>query len=377
MPTDAEGEALADVAVAAVASASNDDDNITPTCEENGSRSSNRLAAKKLAASTSSNLPLLLQRRDALVSELRALDEQIRQARASGEVEPDSLLAVDGDFFDRMMPYLDAPSLGRSEMVYKRFRQLAPRYWKKMGGFKDEDGPGSSVVGASLRMKAIRHVLASNFAENMGVTIQCRGCTGKTPWKLDVQFYNERAELEFFVRCINKHTGTVLAQGFVQSDCRPEYSGHCKEIACDRPHAFETRLHIKDLDLSSWSCLSALCPVPDGAADNELLRQMNEIMGETSVTVVAMRRDSLDLKLVAASCEPHGRHGIRYSHGGFPPPEDFCMEFMIPDPHATRKNPMYTGTGPRGYRNWSGLNFVLDEERCMMLRLSKDYNIGP
>ena len=310
-----------------------------------------------------------------------------RPARANGEVEPDSLLAVDGDFFDRMMPFLDAPSLGKAEMVCKRFRQLAPRYWKKMDGFKDDDGPGSSVVGASLRMKAIRHMLASNFAEEMehtpgppdaqgDPTIQCRGCAEK--WRLDVQFYNERAELEFFVRCSNKHTGAVLAQGFVKSDCRPEYSGYCEEIACDRPHSFETRLHIKYLDLSSWSCMSALCPVPDGITDNELLHQMNQILGETSVTVVAMRQDSLDLKLVAASCEPHGRHGIRYDC--IFPPEAFCMEFMIPDPHVTRENSMYSRSAGRygrfGYRNWSGVNFMLDEARCMMLRLSKDWDVG-
>ena len=84
VPADAEGEVPADV-VAAVASASNDDDNVTPTCEENGSRSSNRLTegmlpAKKSPASASSNLAVLLQRRDALASELRGLDEQIREA---------------------------------------------------------------------------------------------------------------------------------------------------------------------------------------------------------------------------------------------------------------------------------------------------------
>lgn len=406
--TDAEGKALvvADVAAAAASSRDRDDNSSSPPSgeEEVGrSRSSKRMAegtsSKKSPAPTSSNLLLLLQRRGVLASELRAIDEQIRQARANGEVEPDSLLAVDGDFLPLMMKYLDAPSLAKSEMVCKRFRQLAPPRWKEMDGFKEEVAPGSSRVGTSLRMKAIRHMLASNFAKEMEAltpahtpelpydqlglpTIQCSGCTGKTPWRLDAQFYNERAELEFFVRCSNKHTGAVLAQGFVESDCRPEYTDHCDEIACDRPHAFETRLRIKDLDLSGWPGIAALCPVPDGMADHgsDLFRRMRKVLGETSVTVVAMRRDSTtpaDLKLVAASCEPHGRHGIYYDC--IFPPGDFCMEFMIPDPHVTRENSMYSRSGRHGrpgYRNWSGINFMLDGERCMMLRLSKDYDTG-
>lgn len=168
----------------------------------------------------------------------------------------------------------------------------------------------------------------------------------------------------------------MLAEGFVKADCRSEYSDHCDNVACDRPNAFETRLHIKNLDLSAWSGIATLCPVPEETTENELLRKVDKILNETSVTVVAMRRDSLVLKLVAASCEPHWRHGIRYC-GRLPDPEDFCMEFMIPDPHATRKNPMYTVTAPRGYRNWSGINFILDEDRRLMLRLSKDYDVGP
>lgn len=103
--TDAEDEALVADAVTAAAASNNehDHDKSAPTCEEVSSRS-----IKTSPSSTSSNLVLLLQRRHALAAELSALDEQIRQARANGEVEPDSLLAVDGDFFDRMMPYLDA-----------------------------------------------------------------------------------------------------------------------------------------------------------------------------------------------------------------------------------------------------------------------------
>ena len=84
--TDAEDEApVADVVTAAAASNNeHDHDKSAPTCEEVSSRSSNGSAegmpTKTSPSSTSSNLALLLQRRHALESELRALDEQIRHA---------------------------------------------------------------------------------------------------------------------------------------------------------------------------------------------------------------------------------------------------------------------------------------------------------
>lgn len=333
-------------------------------------------AAAGLAVPSSLELVSWLAEEAELAAKLRAVRLRIQQAKDAGvEVPPvpDCLLVIGNDGLLHLTKFVDAQSLGRLETACRKLRQLITTEgngcWEGLAG---RMGKGQlSKVGDTFRTRVIRSHLASTVAEEMEAltpahtpgqrdaeglpTIQCTGCRGRR-WELDMDIFNKTyLDREFFVRFVNKMTGAVLAQGFVEPEVDPEEGIAPKCDSCYRPNRYYLLFPLESLDLSDWPELGAIFPVRDGLVANDIVGPMKDIINTLSITVVALpRKDSSLVKeivmLAAASCEPQNidtrasLEPLRVLRDNDP----FSMRTMMSDPHTSRDSPYYMYR--RGYR---------------------------
>ena len=201
-------------------------------------------------------------------------------ASAGAPVDPSSLLILGPDSLSYLLRYFDVASLARFEGVCKQFRQLAAQRWKALDaqipakGRSKADAARVRVIRYHLALSACKEIepkIAEDHKYHEYANSRCQFPGSK--YILDTKGTDQN---ELFCRCVEKSSGTLLAQGFCTAKSSVAY--------------FTNRyFFFKDLDLSSWPAMKDLVENLEGLTD--FRTALENVMKDLSVVVVEISKD--------------------------------------------------------------------------------------